>query len=155
VSEITAHAGVATSFRATATWCKKSPRTPPNTKFRREATAAKPAAARAAATDDKSRVYEAFDAKDNQRRSGRLGIRRKGGMSHAPGYNYIIDICCDQDHCTGILQVLGTMLVKIRGRNLKPIVDALLLGHPRIYSGIPRRHFREAGRRVGAIRRGD
>ena len=94
--------------------------------FRRKPATAKPAAAVASASAE-SRQYEAFNAKDNQRR-GRLNIRRKGGMSHAPGYNYIIDICYDQDHYSGILLVLGTMLVKIKGRNLKPIVDALLLG---------------------------
>src|SRR5450755_3583607 len=94
--------------------------------FRRKGTAGKtPSPLASASADD--RVYEAFNAKDNQRR-GRLGIRRKGGMSHAPGYSYIIDICYDQDNYSGILLVLGTMLVKIRGRNLKPIVDALLLG---------------------------
>jgi hypothetical protein len=69
----------------------------------------------------------AFNPKDNQRR-GRLNIRRKHGMSHAPGYNFIIDICYDEDHYSGILLILSTMLVKIRGRNLKPIADALLLG---------------------------
>jgi hypothetical protein len=74
-----------------------------------------------------SREYQAFNPKDNQRR-GRLNIRRKGGMSHAPGYNFIIDICYDEDHYSGIMLVLSTMLVKIRGRNLKPVVDALLLG---------------------------
>jgi hypothetical protein len=94
--------------------------------FRRKGTAGKTPSPQASASAD-DRVYEAFNAKDNQRR-GRLGIRRKGGMSHAPAYNYIIDICYDQDDYRGILLVLGTMLVKIRGRNLKPIVDALLLG---------------------------
>jgi hypothetical protein len=54
-------------------------------------------------------------------------IRRRGGMSQAPGYNYIIDICYDEDNYSGILLVLS-MLVKIRGRNPKPIVDVLPLG---------------------------
>lgn len=96
--------------------------------FRRKGTAGKTAEARPSADGvPRDRTYEAFNAKDNQRR-GRLNIRRKGGMSHAPGYNYIIDICYDEDNYSGVLLVLGTMLVKIRGRNLKPIVDALMLG---------------------------
>jgi hypothetical protein len=94
--------------------------------FRRKGEKAKPSAPRPSHGGE-SREYEAFNPKDNQRR-GRLNIRRKGGMSHAPGYNFIIDICYDEDHYSGILLVLSTMLVKIRGRNLKPIVDALLLG---------------------------
>jgi hypothetical protein len=95
--------------------------------FRRKAPAAKPGESRPSADNGPDRTYEAFNAKDNQRR-GRLNIRRKGGMSHAPGYNFIIDICYDEDNYSGMLLVLSTMLVKIRGRNLKPIVDALLLG---------------------------
>jgi hypothetical protein len=95
--------------------------------FRRKTPAGKPAESPPSGRADRDRTYEAFNAKDNQRR-GRLGIRCKGGMSHAPGYNYIIDICYDEDNYSGILLVLSTMLVKIRGRNLKPIVDALMLG---------------------------
>jgi hypothetical protein len=72
-----------------------------------------------------SREYQAFNPKNNQRH-GRLNIRRKGGMSHAPGYNFIIDICYDEDHYSGILLILSTMLVKIRGRNLRPIVERFL-----------------------------
>jgi hypothetical protein len=98
----------------------------PLAEFRRKGAVAKPSALRPSDGGD-SRQYEAFNAKDNQRR-GRLNIRRKGGMSHAPGYNFIIDICYDQDHYSGILLILSTMIVKIRGRNLKPIVDSLLLG---------------------------
>jgi hypothetical protein len=95
--------------------------------FRRKGEKATSTASRPTEGGDRSREYEAFNPKDNQRR-GRLNIRRKGGMSHAPGYNFIIDICYDEDHYSGILLILSTMIVKIRGRNLKPIVDALLLG---------------------------
>jgi|SRR5579871_80914 len=71
--------------------------------------------------------YRAFAGKDNQRKA-RLDIRCKDGMAHAVGYNFIIEICYDRRGYTALLLVLSTMLVKIRGRNLRPIVDALKLG---------------------------
>jgi hypothetical protein len=71
--------------------------------------------------------YEAHASKDNQRR-GRLDIRPKDGFAHAIGYNYIIEICVDRREWKSILLVASTVLVKIRGRNLRPIADALMLG---------------------------
>jgi hypothetical protein len=99
----------------------------PLAEFRPTGSKPKSTARRAKPGDPESRVYEAFNSRDNQRRH-RLNIRRKGGMSHAPGYNFIVDICYDQDNYSGIMLVLSMMIVKVKGRNLKPIVDSLLLG---------------------------
>jgi len=71
--------------------------------------------------------YRAFAGKDNQRRA-RLDIRRQDGMAHAVGYNFIVEITYDRRGYTAILLVLTTMLVKIKGKSLRPIVDALKLG---------------------------
>ena len=71
--------------------------------------------------------YRAFNGKDNQRKA-RLDIRRKDGMAHAVGYNFIIEICYDRRGYTALMVVLTTMLVKVKGRNLRPIVDSLKLG---------------------------
>ena len=71
--------------------------------------------------------YRALAGKDNQRKA-RLDIRRKDGMAHAVGYNFIVEICYDRKGYTGILLVLTTMLVKIKGTGLRTIVDALKLG---------------------------
>jgi hypothetical protein len=86
-----------------------------------------PAAAAKAATKSGREPYEAFASKDNQRR-GRVDIRRKDGFAHAIGYNFLIEICCDRRDWKSILLVASTVLVKIRGRNLRPVADALLLG---------------------------
>jgi hypothetical protein len=72
-------------------------------------------------------TYQALAGKDNQRKA-RLDIRCKDGMAHAVGYNFIVEICYDRKGYTGILLVLTTMLVKIKGTGLRPIVDALKLG---------------------------
>jgi len=72
-------------------------------------------------------AYRAFAGKDNQRRA-RLDIRCADGMAHAIGYNFIVEIAYDRRGYTGILLVLTTMLVKIKGRDLRPIVDSLKLG---------------------------
>jgi hypothetical protein len=71
--------------------------------------------------------YRAQASKDNQRRA-RLDIRRRDGMAHAVGYSFIIEVCYDRKGYTGILLVMTTMLVKIKGTGLRPIVDALKLG---------------------------
>jgi hypothetical protein len=78
-------------------------------------------------TPENSKRYQAFAGKDNQRRN-RLDIRGKDGMAHAVGYSFIIEIVYDRRTYTGILLVLTTMLVKVKGRGLRPIVDALKLG---------------------------
>jgi hypothetical protein len=72
-------------------------------------------------------AYKAFGAKDNSKRT-RLDIRCKDGMAHAVGYNFIVEICYDRRDYTGIVLVLTTMLIKIKGKQLRPIVDALKLG---------------------------
>jgi hypothetical protein len=74
-----------------------------------------------------SRLYEAFNAKDNQRH-GRLKIfSKKGGMAHAPRYSYLPDVCFDSDDYTGFILITSTMLVKVKGRNLRPVAQAILL----------------------------
>ncbi len=72
-------------------------------------------------------AYRAFAGKDNQRKA-RLDIRCANGMAHAVGYNFIVEIAYDRRGYTGILLVLTTMVVKIKGRGLRPVVDSLKLG---------------------------
>jgi hypothetical protein len=98
----------------------------PLAEFRRKQVASQPTADPSAATDGRE-AYRAFAGKDGQRK-GRLDIRRKDGMAHAVGYNFIIEICYDRRGYTAILLVLSTMLVKVKGKRLRPIVDALKLG---------------------------
>jgi hypothetical protein len=68
--------------------------------------------------------YVAFGTKD---KLGRFDIRTKDGLSHAPAYNYLLDVSYDRRAYTSVLLVLSFMLVRIRGRNLKPLVDAIKL----------------------------
>jgi hypothetical protein len=97
----------------------------PLAQFRRQGTTAQ-------TTDPTSAVeergtYRAFAGKDNQRKA-RLDIRRKDGMAHAVGYNFIVEIFYDRREYKALMVVLTTMLVKVKGRNLRPIVDSLKLG---------------------------
>jgi hypothetical protein len=100
--------------------------TDPLAEFRKNGAGAQQAPPSSTAHDERE-MYRALAGKDNQRKA-RLDIRRKDGMAHAVGYNFIVEICYDRKGYTGILLVLTTMLVKIKGRNLRPIVDALKLG---------------------------
>lgn len=93
--------------------------------FRRQGATPQAAAASSAAREREP--YRAFAGKDGQRKA-RLDIRCKDGMAHAVGYNFIIEICYDRRGYTGIVLVLSTMLVKVKGKGLRPIVDALKLG---------------------------
>src|ERR1700677_3577530 len=94
----------------------------PLAQFRRKGTTTQATEAPPAA--EGKEPYRAFAGKDNQRKA-RLDIRRKDGLAHAVGYNFIVEICYDRRDYTAIMLVLTTMLVKVRGRNLRPIVDSL------------------------------
>ncbi len=58
----------------------------------------------------------------------RLDIRVKGGMSVARLYSSITEIAYDRDTYTGILLIVPGKVIKIRGRGLQPVVEALLAG---------------------------
>src|ERR1700733_8063598 len=97
----------------------------PLAEFRRQGAASQKAASRP--TSQGREEYRAFAGKDNQRK-GRLDIRCKDGLAHAVGYSFIIEICYDRRGYTGFVLVLNTMLIKVKGKGLRPIVDALKLG---------------------------
>ena len=69
-------------------------------------------------------AYQAFATKD---KLSRLDIRTRDGLAHAPGYNYILDISYDRRDYTAIVLILSFMVVRIKGRNLRPVVEALKL----------------------------
>ena len=93
--------------------------------FRSRTNASAPALSTEA--DGGGRDYRAFAGKDGQRKH-RLDIRCKDGTAHAIGYNYLIDIAYDRKVYTGIVLVMSTMLIKIYGRGLRPVVDTLKMG---------------------------
>jgi len=66
--------------------------------------------------------YQAFTTKE---KLGRVEIRMKDGFSHAPGYNFLLDIYFEHAEQTGILLVTSFACIKILGRNLLPIAQAL------------------------------
>jgi hypothetical protein len=69
--------------------------------------------------------YVAFAAKD---RVERLKIKRANQPAHAPGYAYLLDIIYDGQHGTDFVLVYTILGVKVTGRNLQPVVMALLAG---------------------------
>jgi hypothetical protein len=101
----------------------------PLAKFRKEAkTKVKPAEPMENREDadnpiDTLPLYEAFKAQDKNRR---LDILRVRGANHSPAYAYLINIIWDGDEY-GAAMVLeySTMQVRIKGKNLQPIVAAI------------------------------
>ena len=88
------------------------------------APAGSPAAAR---PQDGREAYEAFDAKDKAYTHG-LDIRctsRDGSLSYAIMYNYIHTLAYDRRTWTRIFITVSGLGVEIRGRNLRPVVDAI------------------------------
>jgi len=75
-----------------------------------------------AANDDD---YIAFAAKD---RVERLKIKRAKYPTHAPGYGYLLDIIYDGNDGTDFVLVYTILGVKVTGRNLQPVIMALLAG---------------------------
>ena len=69
--------------------------------------------------------YSAFVAKD---RVERLKIKRANSPTHAPGYAYLLDIIYDGNHGTDFVLVYTILGVKVTGRNLQPVIMALLAG---------------------------
>jgi hypothetical protein len=69
--------------------------------------------------------YFAFVAKD---RVERLKIKRANSPTHAPGYAYLLDIIYDGNFGTDFVLVYTILGVKVTGRNLQPVIMALLAG---------------------------
>jgi hypothetical protein len=90
--------------------------------------ASRPATATARPAPGALQEYKAFGTKDKLR--GVKILTRHGQPSHAPMYNYLINLSFtddDPDNCTAILITISGLLVTVTGTHLKPIVDALLL----------------------------
>ena len=69
--------------------------------------------------------YKALATKDKLRC---IDIRTKAdGLAHAAGYTYLTNISYNRHTYGEVLLTLSRMLVIIKGRNLRPIVDALKL----------------------------
>jgi hypothetical protein len=69
--------------------------------------------------------YVAFGAKD---RVERLKIKRSDKPTHAPGYAYLLDIIYDGNSGTNFVLVYTILGVKVTGKNLQPVIMALLAG---------------------------
>jgi hypothetical protein len=61
-------------------------------------------------------------------RPARIDIRPgDGDLCYAPSYASLLNIAYDRE-CTGVILTFSTMLVKIDGCRLRPVVDALIAG---------------------------
>jgi hypothetical protein len=69
--------------------------------------------------------YIAFAAKD---RMERLKIKCANQPTHAPGYGYLLEILYDGTYGTNFVLVYTILGVKVTGRNLQPVIMALLAG---------------------------
>jgi hypothetical protein len=57
-----------------------------------------------------------------------LKIKRANKPTHAPGYGYLLDIIYDGNHGTNFVLVYTILGVKVSGKNLQPVIMALLAG---------------------------
>jgi hypothetical protein len=94
----------------------------PLAKFRNNTAGVPPGLFPAPADNDD---YVAFGAKD---RVERLKIKRAKYPTHAPGYAYLLDIIYDGNDGTDFVLVYTILGVKVTGRNLQPVIMALLAG---------------------------
>lgn len=69
--------------------------------------------------------YVAFVAKD---RVERLRIRRANAPTRTPQYQWLLDITHDELFGESFVLVFTFIMVMVRGKNLKPVVDALEMG---------------------------
>jgi hypothetical protein len=70
--------------------------------------------------------YRAFGVASGQARPLRLDIRATEGLSVARAYSSLLEIAYDRHDYSGILLLFPQKIVTIKGRNLRPVVDALL-----------------------------
>lgn len=70
--------------------------------------------------------YKAFEIRE--RAAERLEIRRVLGETHAPSYRYLMDVSFNGQYGTELLLVYSFLLVKIKGKNLQPVIHAILEG---------------------------
>src|SRR5689334_11693217 len=91
----------------------------------RPVTPAPPAPSVVSSSEDGRDAYEAFDVKD--RVEGIAIRRRKGAMSYAIMYNYIHSVVYDDDSWTCLFLTVSGLHIEIRGRNLRPLADAIRL----------------------------
>ncbi|MDB6025862.1 MAG: hypothetical protein JWM68_2085 [Verrucomicrobiales bacterium] len=73
----------------------------------------------------KEGAYVAFEAKD---RVDRLRIRRANDPTRTPHYQWLLDITHDEIFGENFVLVFTFIMVLVRGKNLKPVVDALEKG---------------------------
>jgi hypothetical protein len=95
--------------------------------FRQKYAAKAPAAAPAAPSlvvNHDHEAYEAFAAKDKLHR---VDLRASDGLSHALPYSHLLLLTYNRRTYGEIFLTISGMAATIRGRNLRPIVDALKL----------------------------
>lgn len=68
--------------------------------------------------------YEAFGAKDKIKT---LDIRCNNGLGHVMAYTYLVNVTYDLDNYSTIFLTISGLTVTIKGRALRPIVQALQL----------------------------
>ena len=68
--------------------------------------------------------YEAFGAKDKLHR---FDVRCSNGLAHVLAYNYLLNVTYDRRNYGAIFLTVSGLTVTIKGRALRPIVDALRL----------------------------
>jgi hypothetical protein len=67
------------------------------------------------------------------------------GETHAPSYRYLMDVAFNGQYGTEIALIYSFLMVKIKGRNLQPVIAAILENscnfiqdyHPGEFSQVP------------------
>ena len=69
-------------------------------------------------------AYEAFGTKDKLHR---FDVRCSNGLAHVLAYSYLLNITYDRRNYSAIFLTVSGLTVTIKGRALRPLVDALRL----------------------------
>lgn len=77
------------------------------------------------ATDPTSglKIYEAFKSRD--RAPERLEIRRVLGVTHAPGYRYLMDMNYNGEKGTELILFYSFIRVEIKGKHLQALIHSI------------------------------
>ena len=70
-------------------------------------------------------TYQAFTLMDKTDKTTRLQIRRAIGLTHSAAYSSLLDVCYDGFHGTELVLIYSFMQVKIKGKNLQPLISAI------------------------------
>jgi hypothetical protein len=76
---------------------------------------------------DRTREREPYEALGTKDKSFRFDVRCTNGLAHSLAYTYLLNVSYDRRAYSAIFLTISGLTVTIKGKALRPIVDALKL----------------------------